>query len=140
MNPPTANHSDYRIKASLEEGVMVLRLSGRINLDATAAYIFENIDDIARQPTIWDVRECDFGNVTYEDSKQYLSQILPVAEARRGKRSALVCNTNVQFGLCRMLETLAAIQHFPVPLRTVRDPVTARAWVLHELEFEEEEE
>ena len=120
---------DLQIETSLQDGVLIIRASGTLKQGDMPAYFMENSSLFTDKAVIWDLRGCELGTFTYEDSKRNLYAMYTRVKMEGVTRIALVCSDAAQFGVSRMLATLSTVRDFPAMVRAFRDMAEADAWV-----------
>jgi hypothetical protein len=102
--------------------------------DADAEHVLRQIITFLREaPTplvLWDFSRGSMRVMTSEDLRAIATQAAPYTDVRRGGRTAILCASDVDFGLGRMFQAFVEILAAPFDLMVFRDPGEARAWLM----------
>ena len=81
------------------------------------------------QKILWDFSNCDPSALMAEDLTAFVETAKEYADLRMKGKSALVGNSDLQYGLGRMYSTLAEILKHPIPTPIFRTVDEALAWL-----------
>jgi hypothetical protein len=76
------------------------------DLKTIIIYISENIDLWKDKNTLWDVRALNFKEISSEALKSFTEKIQSVTRIREGLKTAFVVDSDLAFGMMRMLQLL----------------------------------
>ena len=125
--PVESRYIDARgyLHATVREPVSISEIEEGLRRVVTSAQHPANV------PTLWDLREWDFGSV----NRSRLMQIIDVRSRhpdRGNARLALLVKTEVQFGLSRMYELLSDSHDLPQLIQVFYSEEEALNWLLHQ--------
>jgi hypothetical protein len=83
---------------------------------------------------LWDGHEADLSPIHGLHIDRMASWSLPLAEKRRGGRSAIVVEGDLNFGVARMMQSYAESREFPFEVRCFRDREEALKWLMEPLD------
>jgi hypothetical protein len=92
----------------------------------------EVIGFLTGEPThlvLWDLRAGSLMRVTPAGLRMIAERATKLADRRKGGRTAIVCSTDVDYGLSRMFQTFAELLQAPVEFTVSRDIEGAREWL-----------
>jgi hypothetical protein len=78
---------------------------------------------------LWDIRAGSLTRVTTAGLRLIAERATELADRRRGGRTAIVCSTDVDYGLSRMFQTFAELLQAPVEFTVSKDIASAREWL-----------
>jgi len=78
---------------------------------------------------LWDLRAGSLTRVTPSGFRMIAERATEMAYRRKGGRTAIVCSTDVDYGLSRMFQAFAELLQAPVEFTVSRDIVSAREWL-----------
>jgi|SRR5215472_15497610 len=78
---------------------------------------------------LWDIRAGSLTRVTPAGLRMIAERATELAHRRSGGRTAIVCSTDVDYGLSRMFQTFAELLQAPVEFTVSRDVTGAREWL-----------
>jgi hypothetical protein len=87
---------------------------------------------LAESPTplaLWDLKPGSLASMASKELQSIVDRGKQFAESRRGGRTAIVCATDLDYGLCRMFETYAEISDLPFAINVFRNHREAREWL-----------
>lgn len=100
--------------------------------ETTPKELLDTLHTFYQQPTrymLWDIRKAVLNQVNKDDLKNIILATKRFAESRVGGKTALVAETDLQFGLARMYSTFAELENHPIGISVFRDPQTAIDWI-----------
>lgn len=104
-------------------------LSGEIKVNDPIDALGEYYKDNPTRKAIWDFREVSGNRVSSEELRQMIMFAKQHEGLRKDGKTALVAGTDLDFGLARMADSLAAVEDFSVKIRTFRSMEEAAAWL-----------
>lgn len=117
------------IDKKIVDGITVFTVTGAIQAQAVVAEIAEFL---AHEPTrlvIWDIMQADLRHVTARDWRMIVDRIGPASAVRVNGRTAIISDSDVNFGMSRMLQSLAEGAKFPVSISVFRTAEAAHRWL-----------
>lgn len=78
---------------------------------------------------IWDLRQGTAAKMSYDELMEIVGYLAKISGARRGGKSALVSPLDVDYGIFRMLDTLAEVEEFQFFIQVFRDYDEAIKWL-----------
>lgn len=116
-----------------ESGIVVQQLVGNLSpRDHMESLHQLYLDDRcpAATPVLWDASEGTMSELTYQQMSGMADLPQPLLDAMAGGKTAIVPNTDADFGMARMFEALA--QKIPRTIQVFRSREEAIAWLLDE--------
>jgi hypothetical protein len=81
------------------------------------------------QLVLWDCAAGSIAHMAPKDLQSIVDRGKPFAESRRGGRTAIVCATDLDYGLCRVFRAYAEISHVPFEIEVFRNRDAAKEWL-----------
>jgi len=94
------------IQTTIENNYVINIPDSTESLDSILKYIADNIVVWQDKNTLWDVSSIDFKHISSEAIKSFSEKIGPVTKVRQGLKTAFVVDSDLAFGMIRMLQTL----------------------------------
>jgi hypothetical protein len=81
------------------------------------------------QLVLWDIRQGTLERISPSDLRMIVERASPFAERRKGGRTAIVCTTDLNFGLSRMFQIFAELMQIPFEIHVARNIEDAKKWL-----------
>src|SRR3954471_19824433 len=107
----------------------IVTLVGEVNAEEVASQIISFLTGEPTQLVLWDFREGSLASLSSKDIQMIIQRGAQFADKRKGGRTAIVCSKKVNYGLGRMFQTLASLQHIPFEINVFWDIEEAREWL-----------
>ena len=78
---------------------------------------------------LWDMTDADLTEITNEGLQEFVGQAARLGQARENGRTAVIVQTDLQYGLGRMAEAFGEIESLPFALSLFHDRSEAIAWL-----------
>ena len=117
---------DISVDNTLELSTYVVK--GKISFEE----IFDALLEFYSHPTkylIWDIREADISNASNDDLRKLVKTTKEVARVRPSGKTAILGQTDLQFGLARMYATYGELEDHPVQISVFRSLEPAMKWI-----------
>ena len=120
-----------QITSSLEadSDLTIVTVVGEVNAEQVVNQIISFLTGGPTRLVLWDIREGSLASLSSKDLKMILKRGAQFADRRRGGRTAIVCSREVDYGLGRMFQTLASLQHIPFEINVFRNLEEAVEWL-----------
>jgi hypothetical protein len=120
-----------QITSSLEadSDLTIVTVVGEVNAEQVANQI---ISFLTREPTklvLWDFTEGSLASLSSKDLQMIIQRGAQFADRRKGGRTAIACSREVDYGLSRMFQTFASLQHIPFEINVFRNLEEAVEWL-----------
>jgi hypothetical protein len=116
------------ITSSIEQNTIVNTAGSDVTLEEIFGYISRNIAAWTGKQILWDLRAFDFTSIDSQTIRSFLGPAAPLSETRRGLRTAILVESDVGFGMMRMLQILSEGK-IQIELGVFRDRTEAFAWL-----------
>jgi hypothetical protein len=125
-----APNSSARITSSRDRpDLTTVTVEGTVTADQVRGQIVQFLSGDPTQLVVWDIRRGSLSGMTAENMRMIISAGAPFAHRRRNGRTAIVSTQDVDFGLSRMFQAIAELQHIPFEVEVFRDMELAMAWL-----------
>jgi len=97
--------------------------------------VFDALLAFYKHPTkhmIWDIREADISDARNDDLRKLVKTTKEVAHGRPYGKTAILGQTDLQFGLARMYATYGELEDHPVQISVFRSLESAMQWITSE--------
>jgi hypothetical protein len=123
--------SSPRITSSRDErmDLTIVTVEGPVSARQVREQIVGFLTGEPTQLVIWDLRRGSISDISADDIRMLVSAGAPHADRRRGGRTAIVCIHDVDFGLSRMFQIVAELQHIPFEIGVFRQMDAAMRWL-----------
>jgi len=81
------------------------------------------------QLVLWDIRQGTLERISPSDLRMIVERASPFAGRRKGGRTAIVCTTDLNFGLSRMFQIFAELMQIPFEIHVARNVEDAKKWL-----------
>ena len=107
----------------------VVAVEGAVTADQVRDQIIGFLTDSPTRFVIWDIRNGTLARLTTSDIRTLVEKGAPHAHRRSGGRTAIVSPNDLDYGLSRMFETVAELQHVPFEIHVFRNMDEAESWL-----------
>ena len=123
-----------RISASRGEqkDLTIVTVEGSVTADQVREHIVSFLTSEPTRLVLWDLRRGSLAAISSQSIQMIVSAGAPHAHRRQGGRTAIVSSRDLDFGLSRMFQTIAELEHVPFEIRVFRDLNAAMAWLRNE--------
>ena len=120
-----------RIDSSLEAAndLTVVTVVGEVHVGQVLSQIITFLTGKPTQLVLWDIRAGSLAGISRDDLRLIVEKGAPYADRRIGGRTAIVCSKELDYGISRMFQTFANIEHIPFEIEVFRDIRGAREWL-----------
>src|SRR3954463_2339274 len=112
-----------------EHNLTVVTVVGEVDAEQVLSQIISFLTGEPTQLVLWDIREGSLARLSSGDLRMIIKRGAQFADRRKGGQTAIVCSTDIDYGLGRMFETLASLQHIPFEISVFRDLSEANQWL-----------
>jgi hypothetical protein len=112
-----------------ENDLTVVTVVGKVDAEQVLRQIISFLTGEPTQLVLWDFREGSLADLSRADLQRIVKRGAPFADRRKGGRTAIVCSREVDYGLSRMFQSFASVQHIPFEIKVFRDIQEARKWL-----------
>lgn len=105
--------------------VVVVRLGGAVTRDRMVRSMVERRSGV----TLWDLRSADLSALTLTELRELVYELYPVFSSGEGGRTAMLCDSDLAYGVCRVYGALQSLQGVPVEHAVFRDAEAALRWL-----------
>jgi len=127
MNP--SSRPQISSSRDMARALTVVKVQGSVSAQQVRDQIVGFLTGEPTRYVIWDVRDGSLSQLSAEDMRMLVTAGAPHAHRRTGGRTAIICATDVDFGMGRMFQTIASLQHVPFEIRVFRDTDEAMSWL-----------
>jgi len=120
------------IATKIDGFIIVITISGQIELGVLAEFIIKNIDSWNRKPVLWDMTATDLRNISDQQIIEFAKSIASPDAKRSGAEAAIVAPEDLQFGLARMYKIFAEFASTQIIRHVFRTIAEAKSWLLDE--------
>ena len=119
------------ISSSLEAAndLTVVTVVGEVTGEQVLSQLITSLTGKPTHLVLWDIREGTLADLSNSDVQMVVKKGAPFADRRKGGRTAIVCSKEVDYGISRMIKTIASLGHVPVEFEVFRDIEGAREWL-----------
>ncbi len=107
----------------------VVTVAGKVDVEQVLGQIVSFLRGEPTQLVLWDSREGSLAGLLGADLQLIVERGTPLADSRKGGRTAIVCSKEVDYGVSRMFQTLASLQNIPIEAQVFRSIQEARKWL-----------
>ena len=115
-----------------ENDLTIFTISGAVDAEQLANQIISFLKGEPTQLVLWDITVGSLAAIPAKDLRTIVDLAAPFAHKRKGGRTAILCTTDLNFGLSRMFQSFAELMQIPFEIRVFRDLDEAKGW-LYEL-------
>jgi len=112
-----------------ESDLTVVTVVGKVDAEQIASQIISFLAGEPTQLVLWDIREGSLVSLSSNDLQMIVKRGAQFADRRRGGRTAIVCSKDLDYGLSRMFQAFASLQHIPFEIDVFRNLEEAREWL-----------
>ena len=110
-------------------GVFTIRkIIGAISADELVDAVRDYYSGRITKYVVWDLTQGSVRQLTAADMKRIAETVRERAHPRAGGKTAIVAPTDLEFGMCRMLNAFSEIRNIPFETHTFRTPAEAAKW------------
>ena len=112
-----------------ESDLTVITVVGKVDAEQIASQIISFLTGEPTQLVLWDIREGSLVSLSSNDLQMIVKRGAQFADRRKGGRTAIVCSKDLDYGLSRMFQAFASLQHIPFEIDVFRNLEEAREWL-----------
>ena len=112
-----------------ENDLTLVTVVGKVDAKQVLSQIISFLTGEPTKFVLWDFRQGSLAGFSSADLRMIVERGAPFAASRKGGRTAIVCATDVDYGLSRMFQAFANIQHIPFEIQVFRNTHEARKWL-----------
>jgi hypothetical protein len=112
-----------------ESELTVVAVVGDVDAEQVLSQIISFLTGEPTQLVLWDFREGSMASLSSIDLQMIVKRGAEFADRRKGGRTAIVCSKDLDYGLGRMFQTFASLQHIPFEIQVFRSQEEAREWL-----------
>lgn len=112
-----------------ENGLTVFTVIDKVDAEQLLRRVISFLTEEPTRFVLWDFRAGSLASLGSEDLKNIVEQGKQFADSRKGGRTAIVCSTDLDFGLSRMFQVYAETSHVPFEISVFRNFDEAGAWL-----------
>ena len=109
-------------------GIIINVVEQGENLDDVFLFVAKNIESWTKNAVLWDMSCLDFKNLSPESIHRLIEKGAMISKKRDGLKTAIVAETDLGFGMMRMLQILA-IGTLKFELNVFRNHEAALLWL-----------
>jgi len=118
-----------KILTGISGDVTIKKIIDRLTYNDLMAELRDFYEKHATKYLIWVIAEGTLTELTSEDLNVVAHFVKSQAHTRVGGKTAFVAPGNLEFGICRMLDTFGELKHISFETRTFRDLSEAAKWI-----------
>jgi hypothetical protein len=112
-----------------QNNITVFTVIDAVNSDQVIDHVVSFLCGTPTQLALWDCGAGSFALMATKDLQSIVDRGKPFADSRRGGRTAIVCVTDIDYGLCRIFRAYANVSHIPFKINIFRNHSEAREWL-----------
>ena len=112
-----------------DSDLTIVTVVGEVNAEQVVSQIISFLTGEPTQLVLWDFREGSLASLSSKDLQMIVQRGAQFADRRKGGRTAIVCSKEVDYGLGRMFQTFASLQHIPFEINVFRNLEEAVEWL-----------
>ncbi len=119
------------ITRSLETAnqLTVFTVNDKVDLEQVLAQVVLFLTESPTQLALWDLQAGSLERLARKDLQTLIDRGKAFGDSRKGGRTAIVCATDLDYGLCRMFRTYGDIAQLPFEINVFRNQDEAREWL-----------
>jgi hypothetical protein len=118
-----------KTSSDTENGLTVFTVIDNIDAEQLLSRIVSFLTDKPTRLALWDLRTGSLADIASRDLQNIVAQGKQFADSRKGGRTAIVCSTDLDFGLSRMFQVFLELAHVPFDFNVLRNFDEAREWL-----------
>lgn len=122
-HPPISRSADHGGDTT------VFTVTGEVDASQVLGAIVAFLRTAPTPYVIWDFRNGSLRRMASSDLRMIINRAGPLTGVRAGGRTAIICATDVDFGLSRMFQTFALLNDIPFEIHVFREMDAAEAWL-----------
>lgn len=107
----------------------VFTVSGEMTYKEQAAALKDFYDAKPTANVLWDLRKQEGHRLTHEELQDIIVYVKSRETVRRTGKTAMVSNSDLDFGLARMIATFAEMENLPWEIQAFRTMDQALKWI-----------
>jgi hypothetical protein len=112
-----------------QNNLTVFTVVDAVNSEQVIAQVVPFLSGEPTQLVLWNCGAGSFALMATKDLQSIVDRGKPFADRRRGGRTAIVCVTDIDYGLCRIFRGYAHISRIPFEMNIFRHQNEAREWL-----------
>jgi hypothetical protein len=112
-----------------QNNLTVFTVVDAVNAEQVVAQVVPFLSGEPTQLVLWDCGAGSFALMATKDLQCIVDRGKPFADKRRGGRTAIVCVTDLDYGLCRIFRAYADLSQIPFEINIFRRHNEAREWL-----------
>ena len=121
--------AEFIIKTDNDDEFSTLVIKGRVEQGELITFVKSFYSNERVPLAFWDLRQADLSNIYGEELENLIQYLERNFEQRKGARSALLADSELAFGLARMLEAQWELKELPLQIRVFRKHQEALDWL-----------
>ena len=102
---------------------------GDVDAEQVLSQIISFLTGEPTQLVLWDITIGSLADISSDDLRRIVERAAPFADRRKGGLTAIVCSTDLDYGLSRMFQTFAELLQIPFAIEVFRNLQEAREWL-----------
>ena len=111
-----------------ESGIVINVAQKTDTLDNIVDYISQHIESWVNYNVIWDVTLLEWESINSQSIRSFVQNTILLSNKRLGHKTAILANSDVGFGMMRMLQMLAEEKN-KIEFRVFRTKAQALSWI-----------
>jgi len=95
------------VKTTFEDNFVVNTVDDEETITSIDQYFSINFEKWKNKNVLWDLRQMDFKNIHASDIRRFVENKVDTVQVRKGLKTALLVESDLAFGMMRMLNLLA---------------------------------
>jgi hypothetical protein len=112
-----------------ENDLTVFTVFETVNSDQILTQVIPFLTEEPTRLALWDFRAGSLSGIASNDLQSIVERGKQFADSRKGGRTAIVCSTDLDYGLGRMFQTFADIDRIPIEINIFRNLDDANEWL-----------
>jgi len=121
-----------RCVTDAEHDVTLVTVVGAVDAAAVSEHIMAFLTGDPTPLVLWDLRAGSVTSLSLVDVMGIIQRAKPLADRRRGGRTAIVCAQPLDYAVSHMFRAMAEAMQIPFAIAVFREYAEARGW-LHEI-------
>jgi len=116
------------ITSIYEAGVVINSVEDVDTLDDILDYVVQHVDAWGNSQVIWDMNLFNFQSICADSIHSFVSRAKPLSEKRPGIKNAIIVDSDLGFGMMRMLGMLSE-NNLKITINVFRSKDQALQWL-----------